>query len=224
MRLEVLDLLANGPDILAQALEVLPFLCSARPFAQLAQLTLLVLEHLQGLLLDQGPIRAAVGVAARAQPAAFLGGPIRGLEFGLQLGEFPAQADLLPLLILDGVAEVGALWAVAGLDAETGEVGVAELGFAAGGGIGVGAVDAPALRGLGADVVELVVDLVVLEGGSQGGWHGAGDPVPFVSVVEDVEEGEGGVFVDRGGSGWVDKVPGGADVSVGDVEGVVEVL
>jgi hypothetical protein len=45
-----------------------------------------------------------------------------------------------------------------------------------------------------------------------------------VAVVEDVEEGEGCVFGDGGGGGWVDEVPGGADVCVGDGEGVVEVL
>lgn len=114
--------------------------------------------------------------------------------------------------------------AIARLDAEACEVCVAELGFAAGGSIGVGAVDAPALCGLGADVVDLIVDLVVLKGGAQGRWDGTGDPVPFMSVVEDVEEGERGIFVDSGGGGRVDEVPGRADVGVGDVEGVVEVL
>lgn len=83
MLLEVLDLLADGLDIFAQALEVLPFFGSAGPFAQLAEFALLVLEHLQGFLLDQGPVGPAVGVAARAQPAAFLSGPIRRLELSL---------------------------------------------------------------------------------------------------------------------------------------------
>lgn len=45
------------------------------------------------------------------------------------------------------------------------------------------------------DVVELVVDLVGFERGAEGGGYAAGDAVPLVSVVEDVEEREGGVFV-----------------------------
>jgi len=39
----------------------------------------------------------------------------------------------------------------------------------------------------------LVVDFVRLEGCAEGGGNGTGDPEAFVAVVEDVEEGEGGV-------------------------------
>lgn len=45
-----------------------------------------------------------------------------------------------------------------------------------------------------------------------------------MAVVQDVEEGETGVFVDGWGGRGVDKVPGGTDVSVGDVEGFVKVF
>jgi hypothetical protein len=45
-----------------------------------------------------------------------------------------------------------------------------------------------------------------------------------VPVVEDVKEGEAGVLVDGGVGLGVDKVPGRADVGVGDLEGLVEVL
>ena len=41
-------------------------------------------------------------------------------------------------------------------------------------------------------------------------------------VVEDVEEGEGGVVGNGGVGGGVDEVPSGAEVGVGDVEGGVE--
>jgi hypothetical protein len=53
-------------------------------------------------------------------------------------------------------------------------------------------------------VVELVVDLVALEGGAEGGGDGAGDAEAFVPVVEDVQKGEAGVFVDGGGGRGVD--------------------
>lgn len=67
----------------------------------------------------------------------------------------------------------------------------------------------------------MVVDLIAFEGGAQGRGDAAGDTEAFVAVVEDVEEGEGGVFVDSGRSRRVDEVPSGTDVGVGDVEGVV---
>lgn len=57
-------------------------------------------------------------------------------------------------------------------------------------------------------VVDLVVDLVAFEAGAEGGGYRAWDPEAFVPVVEDVEEGEGGVFGDCGGGGRVDEVPG----------------
>jgi hypothetical protein len=45
-----------------------------------------------------------------------------------------------------------------------------------------------------------------------------------VAVVEDVEECEGGVFIDGLGCGRVDEVPCRADVGVWDIEGFVEWL
>lgn len=45
-----------------------------------------------------------------------------------------------------------------------------------------------------------------------------------MTVVEDVEEGEGGVLADGGVGVGVDQIPGGADVGVGDVEAGVEGL
>jgi hypothetical protein len=63
----------------------------------------------------------------------------------------------------------------------------------------------------------LIVDLVVLEGGAQGRRDGARDAEALVAVVEDVQEGERGVFVDCGRGGGVNEVPGGTDVRVGDV-------
>lgn len=44
-----------------------------------------------------------------------------------------------------------------------------------------------------------------------------------MSVVEHVKEGEAGVFVDRRLGGWVDEVPGGANIGVWDVETVIEI-
>lgn len=45
-----------------------------------------------------------------------------------------------------------------------------------------------------------------------------------MAVVQDVQEGETGVFVDSRSGGRVDEVPRGANVSVGDVEGFIEVF
>lgn len=45
-----------------------------------------------------------------------------------------------------------------------------------------------------------------------------------MAVVQDVEEGETGVFVDGRSGGGVYQVPGGADVSVGDVKRFVKVF
>ena len=72
------------------------------------------------------------------------------------------------------------------------------------------------------DFVDFEADLVALEGRTETGWDGARDAVPFVAVVEDVQEGEAGVFGDGGGGGRVDEVPGGVDVCVWDGEGGVE--
>lgn len=70
----------------------------------------------------------------------------------------------------------------------------------------------------------MIVDFVGFEGGAEGRGDSARDAVALVSVVEDVEEGEGGVFGDCGGGRGVDEIPGGADVGVGYGEGVVEGL
>jgi hypothetical protein len=43
-----------------------------------------------------------------------------------------------------------------------------------------------------------------------------------VAVVQDVEEGEASIFGDGGRGRGVDQVPGGADVGVRNVEGVVK--
>lgn len=45
-----------------------------------------------------------------------------------------------------------------------------------------------------------------------------------MAVIEDVQEGEAGIFVDGRRGRRVDQVPGRADVGVGNGEGVVEVL
>lgn len=73
-------------------------------------------------------------------------------------------------------------------------------------------------------VVDVVCDLVALERGPQRGGNGARDAEPFVAVVEDVQEGKAGIFVNGRRGGRVDQVPGRADVGVGNGEGVVEVL
>jgi hypothetical protein len=71
-------------------------------------------------------------------------------------------------------------------------------------------------------VIDLVVDLVAFEGGAEGCGDCAGYAEALVAVVEDVEEGEGGVFIDSLGCGGVDEVPCGANVGVWDIEGLVE--
>ena len=43
-----------------------------------------------------------------------------------------------------------------------------------------------------------------------------------MAVVEDMQECERGVFIDGLTRGGVDKVPGGANISIGDIERVVE--
>ncbi len=72
-------------------------------------------------------------------------------------------------------------------------------------------------------VVEAVVDVgAAVERGAQGGRDGGGEAVAGVAVVEQVQEGEGGVVGDGRGGGGVDQGPGGAEVGGGDVEGGVE--
>lgn len=117
------------------------------------------------------------------------------LIFLLNLRQFPPQADLLPFLVLDGVAEVGAPWLVSsfGSNSKAAQVCISELGLFAGWGFSV-AMRAPSLRG--AVVVELVIDFVVFERGTERSRDGAGDTEAFVAVVQDVQECEGSVLVD----------------------------
>lgn len=124
---------------------------------------------------------------------------------------------------MDGFTEIRPLGLVSTLatNPQPAEVSVTELGLAASTCLGV-AICAVAL--CGTDLIDLIVDLVVLEGGAQGRRDGARDAEALVAVVEDVQEGERGVFVDCGRGGGVNEVPGGADVRVGDVEGFVERL
>jgi hypothetical protein len=98
---------------------------------------------------------------------------------------------------LDGFAEIRSFGLVSSLatNAQPAEVSVTELGLAACAGLGL-TVCTIAL--CGTDLVDLVVDLVVLEGGAQGRWDGARDAEALVAVVEDVQEGERGVFVNCG--------------------------
>ena len=98
---------------------------------------------------------------------------------------------------MDGIAEIGTPWLVPGFasDAQAAQVCISELGLLAGWGFSV-AVRAPSLRG--AVVVELVIDFVVFERGTERSRDGAGDTEAFVAVVQDVQECEGRVLVDLG--------------------------
>jgi len=119
------------------------------------------------------------------------------------------QTHFLPVAVfVAGAAEVGARGRVAGFpaDAEAGEVGVAEFGFAAGGRFSVVFAGCPSLCG-GLDAVEGVVDFVFFEARAEAGGDGTRDSVAFVALVEDVEEGEGGVFVNSGLRTWIHQIP-----------------
>lgn len=126
-----------------------------------------------------------------------LGSSGRRLILLLDLRQFPPQTDLLPFLVLDGVAEVGAPWLVSSFasDSKAAQVCISKLGLFAGWGFSV-AVRAPSL--CRAVVVKLVVDFVVFERGTERGRDGAGDTEAFVAVVQDVQECEGSVLVDLG--------------------------
>lgn len=143
----------------------------------------------------------------------------------LQVGELPLQPRFLPVARLVHGGEIGAArtGAIFG-HAEPAEVGVPELGLPASGGVvvAVGA-RAPSLSGR-AHAVDLVVDHALLEGCAQGRRHGARDAVSFVPVVEDVQEGKGGVLADGLVGVGVHEVPGGADVRVRHVQTGVEGL
>ncbi|KAI4185334.1 MAG: hypothetical protein LQ346_005931, partial [Caloplaca aetnensis] len=141
------------------------------------------------------------------------------------VGELPLQPRFLPVPRLVHGGEIGAPRAAAVFrHAEPAEVGVPELGLPPRGGVVVaGGAGAPPLSRR-AHAVDLVVDLALLECGAQRRGYGARDAVPFVPVVEDVQEGEGGVLADGGVGVGVHEVPGGADVRVRDVQAGVEGL
>jgi hypothetical protein len=98
---------------------------------------------------------------------------------------------------LDGFTEIRPLGLISTLatNAQPAEVSVTELGLAACACLCL-AICAVAL--CGTDLVNLIVDLVVLEGGAQGRRDGARDAEALVAVVENVQEGERGVFIDCG--------------------------
>lgn len=218
MTLQALDLFAHGLDIFPRALEILPILGSSHALPQLPKLAFLVLQQLQSLLLNENPIRPAV-IAWPIPPR--LRSLPRGFQLLLHLRQLPTQPDLLPLLILDRVAKVRALGLIRALaaNAQPAQVCVSEFCLAPCSSLLV-AISAPALRR--PYVVNLVVDLVALERGAQRGGNCARDSESLVSVVEDVQERQRGVFVNGLTGGRVDQVPCGADVGVGDVEGFIE--
>jgi len=74
---------------------------------------------------------------------------------------------------------------------------------------------------LGRCVVYLVIDLVVLERGSKRCGDGSWNPISLMSVVEDVQEGEGGIFVDCGCDRGVDEVPCRANVGVRNIKRII---
>lgn len=220
MSLQTLNLLAHSLDIFPRPFQILPILRPTNTLPQLSQFPFLILQKLKRLLLNQHPIWPAITTRPITSSLGCLAGR---LQLRLHLSKLPTQPDLLPLLVLDRFAKVRALGRIRALAADTqsAQVGIAKFGLAAGSCLLV-AVCAPALGG--GIVVDLVVDLVAFEGGAQRGGDGAWDAEALVAVVEDVEEGEGGIFVDGLGGGGVDEVPCGADVGVWDIEGFVEWL
>ena len=73
-----------------------------------------------------------------------------------------------------------------------------------------------------AHAIDLIVYFPLFERGAEGWWDGAGNAEAFVTVIENMEESEGGVFSDDFVGVGVDEVPGAADVGVWDVEAGVE--
>lgn len=187
-----IDLFGNSLDIFPKTFQVLSFLGSAHAFSQLPEFTLLVLQQLERFLLDQNPIGSTV--ISRLIPLT-MGSFIGRLQLAFRLCQLPPQANLFPFLVLDGVAKVCALWCIRGFSsgAQTAKVRVSELCLSACWGFGV-TICTPFL--CRTNVVKLVVDLIVFERGSKGCGNSAGDAEAFMSVVQDVQECEGGVLVD----------------------------
>ena len=197
MRLQPFNLLLHRLQIIAHALQVAAR--PALPFALLdiAKLLALIIQQLLQFPLDQRGLRVPL-------PALFLFN--LSLDLGdllVQFRQLLLQPDLLPLGIALRRTEIRAS-RLEPAPAEAGEVLIAELGFAPRRGLVVGLGGPAGIAGR----VDLVVDLVALEAGAEGGGDGARDAEAFVPVVEDVEECEAGVLVDRGRGRGVDEVPG----------------
>ncbi len=217
MRLEPVDLLLDGLQIVGDAAQIAADLGLAAAFLEIAQLLALVVEELLELPLDEGGLALPLAAA----PAVRLGLDL--VHLGLEVGQLLLQPHLLPLGVRLGRAEVGARRLEAGAP-EPRQVLVAELGLAARRRGLVGLGGPPRGGGRVPLAVDLVVDLAPLERRAQRRRDRPRDPEPLVSVVEDVEEGEARVFVDRGRGGWVDQVPRRPDVGVGHIERFVEVF
>lgn len=198
--------------ILLNSLETAAAARFVAPFLQVPQLLALVVQQLLELPLDKRWL--AVPLARRPDLCLRL----QLLDLGLQVRQLLLQPHLFPVVCLFR-AKIRSR-ALESTPAESGQVLIAKLGLAARRGLVV-CFDSPAALGSGSLVIELVVYLVALEAGAKGGRNGAWDSEALVSVVEDVEEGEAGVFVDGARGGGVDEIPGGADVRVGNVEAVV---
>ena len=154
----------------------------------------------------------------RRDSASFSTSAILASEFA----ELLFQPDFFPVLGC-AAAEIGALCARAVVgcsvaDAQTREVCVAELGLAARGGCVV-AARGPAVVACALDVV---VNVGLFEAGAQTRRHAAGHAEAFAALVQDVEEGETGVFAHACAGLGIDEVPGKADVRVRDVVETVE--
>lgn len=106
MVLQAIHLFPNSLDILTEPLQILSVLSTASTLAQLAQLALFILQQRECFLLNENPIRSAI--MPRPVPSR-LGSFIGGIQLRLQLCQLAAQSYLLPLLVLDRVAEIRSL-------------------------------------------------------------------------------------------------------------------
>lgn len=106
MALQPVHLFPNSLDILPKSLQILTILSTASTLTQLPQLSLLILQERKRLLLNENPVGPAI--MARAIPSS-VGGFIGGAQLLLQLRKLTAQPYLLPLLVLDRVAEICSL-------------------------------------------------------------------------------------------------------------------
>lgn len=80
--LQPINLVSNRLHVVPESLKCLPLLGPARAFSQFTQFTLLVLQKLQGLLLNQGPVWSAV-VPRTVGISPVLRGFIGGFQLGL---------------------------------------------------------------------------------------------------------------------------------------------